>query len=111
MTIIQLLQPRFSAALLLLSLAIATHAAAQDNTASTGPAADNLMSTDSGQVLPQQSGADVPPQTGPKQLSNYVEGGGDYLHLSNGFGHWTGGYARAVVSSGKNIWNAEVNGQ
>jgi len=53
----------------------------------------------------------VPPQNGPKQLNNYFEAGGDYLNLSNGFGYWVGGYARGVVTKGKNVWNGEVNGQ
>ena len=44
-------------------------------------------------------------------MSNFVEAGGDYLDLTSGFGYWAGGYARGVVTSGKNIWSAEVNGQ
>jgi YaiO family outer membrane protein len=60
---------------------------------------------------PLQPGADIPVQTGSKQLTNFVEAGGDYQSLSNSFGHWDGGYARGSVTTGKNIWNAEVNGQ
>ena len=46
-----------------------------------------------------------------KLLTNYVESGGDYLALTNGFGNWTGGYARGVITQKNNIWNAEINGQ
>jgi YaiO family outer membrane protein len=97
---------RFATALLLLSLTMASGLHAQDSTAST-----DLAPANSEQASSQQAGADAPPQPGPKLLSNYVEAGGDYLTLTNGFGHWSGGYARGVVTSGKNIWNAEVNGQ
>jgi YaiO family outer membrane protein len=73
--------------------------------------ANNAASAISEQSSPQQPGADVPLPPGPKQLTNHVEAGGDYLTLTNGFGHWAGGYARGVFAEGKNIWNAEVNGQ
>jgi YaiO family outer membrane protein len=63
------------------------------------------------QISPLQPDADIPPQPEPKQLTNFVEGGGDYLNLTNGFGHWAGGYARGTATTGKNVWNAEVNGQ
>ena len=97
---------RFAAGLLLLSFMIAPGLSAQDRIASPDPAA-----TDAAQVSPQQPGADVPPLTGPKLLSNYVEVGSDYLALTDGFGYWAGGYSRAVITSGNNVWNAEVNGQ
>jgi YaiO family outer membrane protein len=102
---------RFAVTFLLLIFAIAPGSLAQDSAFSASPASVNLASSDAAQTSPQQPGADVPPQAGPKQLSNYVEAGGDYLGLTNGFGHWAGGYARGVVTQGKNIWNAEVNGQ
>src|SRR6202041_1172961 len=41
----------------------------------------------------------------------FFEAGGDYLNLSNGFGYWADGYARGTVTTGNNVWNAEVNGQ
>jgi YaiO family outer membrane protein len=104
-------QCRFATALLLLSFAIVPGAAAQDNSASPSRASTSLLSDDPAQASAQHPGADTPPQTGPKQLSNYVEAGGDYLHLTNGFGYWAGGYSRAVITKGKNIWNAEINGQ
>jgi YaiO family outer membrane protein len=78
------------------------------------PATTALASSDSantGQASPLQPDADIPPQPGPKQLTNFVEAGGDYLNLSNGFGYWAGGYARGTVTTGHNVWNAEVNGQ
>ena len=125
MRIIQPRRLRFASLLLLLSFAIAPGLRAQDraaaDTASVTPpvvdpasvsvASSNLAADDSAQASPQQPGADVPLQTGPKQLTNYVEAGGDYLTLTNGFGYWAGGYARGVVTSGRNIWNGEVNGQ
>lgn len=112
---------RFAATLLLWSCAMVPGARAQDGAASSGATSINPVSSSSAligpgslgdqQTSPQQPGADVPPQPGPKQLTNYVEAGGDYLTLTNGYGYWAGGYARGVVTQGNNIWNAEVNGQ
>jgi len=53
----------------------------------------------------------APSEAEPKLLTNYVESGGSYLTLTNGFGYWAGGYSRGVVTTGKNIWNGEINGQ
>jgi YaiO family outer membrane protein len=47
----------------------------------------------------------------PKVLTDYVESGGNDLVLTNGFGQWTGGYARGVVTLGNHILNGEVSGQ
>ena len=102
---------RLAAGLLLLGCATVPGSAAQDISRAAPPASASLASDGPAQSSPLQPDAAVPPQTGPKQLSNYVEAGGDYLHLTNGFGYWAGGYSRAVVTEGKNIWNAEVNGQ
>jgi hypothetical protein len=114
---------RFSATLLILIFifAMVSGAWAQEGGASSGAASSNLASPNSAlvsaasssdqQASPQQPATDVPPQTGPKQLTNFVEAGGDYLGLSNGYGYWAGGYARGVITQGNNIWNAEVNGQ
>ena len=101
---------RFAAALLFLSLG-ALPSVAQDTAASTSLTSSSFASDGPAQGSPQQPDADVTPQAGPKQLSNFVEAGGDYLNLTNGFGYWAGGYARGVFTSGKNIWNAEINGQ
>jgi YaiO family outer membrane protein len=98
------------AALLALNFVAVSYPRAQDNAALVVAAAGNLASVDP-QTAPQQPGSDVPSQTGPKQLTNYAEAGGDYLGLTNGFGHWAGGYARGAITQGNNIWNAEVNGQ
>jgi YaiO family outer membrane protein len=106
MTIVHQSRRRFAAALLLLIFGIAPGAQAQQIVATVDPASVNAA-----QDSAQQAGVDVPPQPGPKLLSNYAEAGGDYLTLTNGFGYWAGGYARGVVTEGKNIWNAEVNGQ
>ena len=56
----------------------------------------------------------TPKQTAPsseKLLTNYVETGGQYLSLTNGFGNWAGGYVRGVLSTGSEIVNGEVDGQ
>jgi YaiO family outer membrane protein len=64
------------------------------------------------QSSPQTAGTDAPlPSVPEKNLTNFVEVGGSYRQLTNGFGDWSGGYARGVFATGKNIWNAEVNGQ
>jgi YaiO family outer membrane protein len=110
MTIAHRRQCRFATALLFLSLGTLP-SVAQDNAVSTNLASASLVSDGPAQGSPQQPGADVTPQPGPKQLSNFVEAGGDYLNLTNGFGYWAGGYARGGFTSGKNIWNAEINGQ
>lgn len=44
-------------------------------------------------------------------LTNFVESGGSYQTLTNGFGDWAGGYSRGVYDHSKNVWSAEVNGQ
>jgi YaiO family outer membrane protein len=102
MTITQQPRRRIAAVLLLSSFAIVPGSWAQDSAASPGSASP--ASVNSEPTSPQ-------PQPGPKQLSNYVEAGADYLALTNGFGHWSGGYARGVITKGNHIWNAEVNGQ
>jgi YaiO family outer membrane protein len=84
---------------------------AQAPTVSVNAAASDSDSANAEQTSPQQPDANAPPQQGPKQLTDYVEAGGDYLDLSNGFGYWAGGYARGTVTKGNNIVNAEVNGQ
>jgi YaiO family outer membrane protein len=94
--------PRILEFLLLLGFAFVRIANAQQNIASADPA----------QSSPQTPGADVPatPVT-ERNLTNYFEGGGSYRQLTNGFGDWSGGYARGVLALGKNTWNAELNGQ
>lgn len=88
--------------LLLLSIALAWRANAQQVVASTDPQ----------QSSPQTPGTDVPVTPAPgKILTNFVEVGGSYRQLTNGFGDWSGGYARGVLTTGKNIWSLEVNGQ
>jgi YaiO family outer membrane protein len=88
--------------LLLLSSALAWEAHAQQVAAPADPP----------QSSPQTPGADVPVTRAPEKiLTNFVEAGGSYRQLTNGFGDWSGGYARGVLVTGKNIWNFEVNGQ
>jgi YaiO family outer membrane protein len=111
MTIIHRRWRGFAATLLLLHCTLVCGSAAQDRAASASAASVSVAAASPEQASSQQPGSDVAPQTGPKQLTNYFEAGGDYLTLTNGFGYWAGGYARGVVTEGKNIWNAEVNGQ
>jgi YaiO family outer membrane protein len=88
---------------LLLSLAFGWAANAQQNVVSAGPP----------QSSSQTPGTDVPgaSATPEKILTNLVEIGGSYHQLTGGYGDWNGGYARAVLATGNNTWNAEVNGQ
>lgn len=103
---------RCATALLLLSfgVAVAPLLRGQDTAA---PAVVPSSSADAaaGQTSPPPPDADLPPRPGPRELTNFVEAGGDYLDLSRGFGYWAGGYARGTVTRGNNIFNAEVNGQ
>jgi YaiO family outer membrane protein len=88
--------------LLLMSIALAWRANAQKAVAFSDPK----------QSSPQTPGADVPVTPTPEKiLTNFVEVGGSYRQLTNGFGDWSGGYARGVLATGKNVWNAEANGQ
>lgn len=43
--------------------------------------------------------------------SSWVEAGGFYHHVSNDFGSWKGGYARAVLSSARNVWYVDARAQ
>jgi hypothetical protein len=80
-------QWQFSAAFLLLSLATVPCSVAQDTAASVKLASASFASDGAEQVSLPQPGTDVTPQAGPKQLSNFIEAGGDYLALSNNFGY------------------------
>jgi len=76
------------------------------------PAAD--PPADTAQQTSQEPQAAPPPASAiplEKVLTNFVEAGGSYRQLTNGFGDWSGGYARAVYATGKNTWNGEINGQ
>lgn len=96
----RLSQPFF--VLLILSLAFALRANAQQDATPADPP----------QSSQQTPGTVAPPAPAPEKiLTNYVEAGGSYRQLSNGFGRWSGGYARGVLAQGKNIWSGEVNGQ
>ncbi len=107
-------QRSFAAAIFL--LAFLTFAAVprlrgQDASPSAGSALTGPEAPSSEPTSPLQPDANIPVQVGSKQLTNFVEAGGDFQNLSNSFGHWDGGYARGSVTTGKNIWNAEVSGQ
>ncbi len=84
---------------LLLSLALAWKANAQQD----------VVTTDPPQSSPQTPGTEAPVPE--RILTNFVEAGGSYRQLTNGFGDWSGGYARGVLTTGNNIWNGEINGQ
>ncbi|HEV2490519.1 MAG TPA: YaiO family outer membrane beta-barrel protein [Candidatus Acidoferrales bacterium] len=88
--------------LILLSLPLAIATPAQQGITQTAPA----------QSPSQQSSPCAPaPPVAEKLLTNYVEAGGSYYSLSSNLGHWSGGYARGVVTAGKHTWNAEINGE
>ncbi|MBV8049653.1 MAG: YaiO family outer membrane beta-barrel protein [Acidobacteriaceae bacterium] len=51
------------------------------------------------------------PEAQARPLGSYVESGGSYLTLSNGFGYWAGGYTRVAYSRGPDVFNGELNAQ
>jgi len=51
------------------------------------------------------------PEAQPAPLGSYVETGGNYLKLSNGFGYWAGGYTRVFYDRGPDVWDGELNAQ
>jgi YaiO family outer membrane protein len=56
----------------------------------------------------------APPPTAPATPSgpvSWVEAGGFYQHVSNGFGSWTGGYARLVLAGTRNAWYLDAKAQ
>ncbi|HXX19452.1 MAG TPA: YaiO family outer membrane beta-barrel protein [Candidatus Acidoferrum sp.] len=60
----------------------------------------------------QQPTAQAPPAPASERvLTNFVEAGGSYRQLTEGFGDWSGGYARGVYKTGSNTWSGEINGQ
>ncbi len=87
--------------LLLLFSALALPIAAQVAPAAQTPETDG----------PQNATELAAPQESPKLLTNFVESGGNYLQLTDKYGSWAGGYARAVYEHGPDVWNGEVNGQ
>lgn len=88
--------------LILCSLPMAMSSYAQQGAAQPVPA----------QSPSQQSSPGAPaPPVAEKLLTNYMEAGGSYYGLSSNLGHWSGGYARGVVSLGKHTWNGEINGE
>jgi YaiO family outer membrane protein len=111
MTIIRQQRRRLAMALLLLSFTPLARAQGQDIVAPAIVPSSSSDPANAAQTSPLQPDSEIPPPPGPKQLTNFVEAGGDYLNLSNSFGHWVGGYARGNVTTGNNVWNAEVNGQ
>ena len=45
------------------------------------------------------------PEADSKPLTNFVESGGSYQTLTNGYGYWGGGYMRAVYENGADVWD------
>ncbi|MGQ0702314.1 MAG: YaiO family outer membrane beta-barrel protein [Gemmatimonadales bacterium] len=43
--------------------------------------------------------------------TSWVEAGGFYHHVTDDFGSWKGGYARAVIAGSRDVWYLEVKGQ
>jgi len=86
--------------LLILSLALGS-ARAQDGgpQPSPGPAASGSITTNTSS------------ETQVKLLGSFLETGGSYMTLSNGFGYWASGYSRAVYARGQDVWNGECNAE
>jgi YaiO family outer membrane protein len=74
-------------------------------------AEDDAPSSNAAHESTGQTAVDLPSVTGPKLLTNFIEGGGNFFTLSNAFGEWRGGYARSVVNMKKHVLSAEINGQ
>jgi YaiO family outer membrane protein len=55
--------------------------------------------------------ANLVSESEPKPLNSYVESGGDYMSLTNGYGSWAGAYTRAVYEHGNDVWNGELSAQ
>jgi YaiO family outer membrane protein len=62
-------------------------------------------------AAPELLSTPKPSSTNEKTLSNYLETGGEYLYVTNGFGVWNGGYVRSVISTGAETVNVELNEQ
>jgi YaiO family outer membrane protein len=65
----------------------------------------------SAQAPNQQTAAASAPEAQPNPPASYVETGGSYLTLSNGFGYWAGGYSHLVYSRRNDVWNGELNAE
>ncbi len=91
---------RVGTLLLILSCALAPAVQAQDGSQPSSTSAG------SGSVTPNP-----PSETQAKLLGSYLESGGSYMTLSNGFGYWTSGYSRAVYARGEDVWNGELNAE
>lgn len=73
---------------------------------------ENAVMAHADQTSTQELTVSNQPEAQPTRiLTNYVEVGGSYLPMSDKFGHVSGGYARASIAQGKNVWFGEINGQ
>jgi YaiO family outer membrane protein len=101
----------FLVRLIMATAALASAAYAQGNGLlpdDTSPAPTAPAATE---AVAETAVATTAPVAQIKLLTNYIETGGTYMTLTNGFGTWYGGYARGVYQSGNDVWNAEANGQ
>lgn len=91
-------RPRFRGLILLVLVAVCVLHAQESAVSPTTPAVSTDQSTS------------APPE--PSTLrTNYVESGGSYMDLSNGYGYWADGYGRGAWNVKNNTWNAEVTGR
>jgi len=70
--------------------------------------AQNVVSADVATVQPSAVSTG---EAQTKLLNNFVETGGSYLTMTNGYGYWAGGYTRASYDRGNDVWNGEMNAQ
>ena len=47
----------------------------------------------------------------PLGAQSVIEAGGFYHHVTNDFGNWKGGYARAVIAGARNVWYLDARAQ
>lgn len=75
-------------------------------------AQDVAFAADAAQTPSNPTPVDIAPNQGdPKLLTNYVEAGGSMAGLTNSFGNFSGGYARASITAGRHVIFGEINGQ
>jgi YaiO family outer membrane protein len=87
--------------LLILGFAFTAAAGGQASDSQSGP-----ISADSGSIP-----TNPPSETPVTPLGSYLESGGSYETLSNGFGYWASGYSRAVYDRAQDVWNGELNAE
>ncbi|HZP63244.1 MAG TPA: YaiO family outer membrane beta-barrel protein [Terriglobales bacterium] len=76
--------------------------------AALSPQAQTTESANSSAVTANAVVSQTPAATA---RDSYIETGGSYLGLTNGYGYWAGGYTKAVYTHGSDVWNGELNVQ